>query len=180
MLAIIISHLILITVYESYFYQHPCFAHKETGALRSEVTQGHRAYKGGTWILKPGKVRTEVHPLFPTSPWVLLGWVRPGWGGGMLWAKSIVTEKVSESNAPFFSGLNYLRRLGFFPHRGWFWIPSWYLRPSFGPPLTLSDPSHGVWTGHRWLWSYTILGLTQCHRALPCSLGTLCALSSSV
>lgn len=134
MLAIIISHLILITVYESYFYQHPCFAHKETGALRSEVTQGHRAYKGGTWILKPGKVRTEVHPLFPTSPWVLLGWVRPGWGGGMLWAKSIVTEKVSESNAPFFSGLNYLRRLGFFPHRGWFWIPSWYLRPSFGPP----------------------------------------------
>lgn len=64
---IIISFNYHCSLSDSYFYQRPFFAHMETGARRSEVTQGHIAYKGGTWIPKPEKVRTQVHPLLPTS-----------------------------------------------------------------------------------------------------------------
>lgn len=147
----------------------------ETGAWRSEVTQGHIAYKGGIWIPKPEKVRTQVHPLFPTSPWVLLGWVTPGWGWGMLWAKDIVIVDVSESQVAFVSGLNYLKRL-FFPTQGMALNPFW--DPPFGPRLTPTGLSHGSWTGHRWLWSCTLLGLTQRHADSPRNLGPLCVLSS--
>lgn len=65
---IIISFNYHCSLSDSCFYQRPFFAPVETGARRSEVTQGHIAYKGGTWILKPEKVRTQVHPLFPTCP----------------------------------------------------------------------------------------------------------------